>query len=207
MPLPVIAAFDFDHTLTDRDSLLPFLFFLEGSWNTYKKLFFLLPSFFSYLFGFTSRQQVKEAILTTFLKGQELKQLEEKARLYAEQQLDGFLKPEAMKKLDWHLKQGHTCVLVSASVDLYLKPWANRHGIQHVISSQLAVTPQGHITGKLKGKNCWGKEKEERLIQLFGEKSQFQLYAYGDSRGDKELLDLADHPFYRCFSFHRPFAT
>lgn len=199
MPPSVIAAFDFDNTLTDRDSLLPFLFFLEGSLKTYKKLFFLLPSFVSYLAGCISRQEAKEAILTAFFKGKNLQQLEKEAAVYAEQQLDFFLRPEAMKKLDWHQKQGHTCVIVSASIDLYLKPWADRHGIEHVISSQLALDEKGLITGKLEGKNCWGKEKVKRLTQAFGKKSRFQLYAYGDSRGDQELLGLADHPFYRHF--------
>lgn len=195
----IVAAFDFDNTLIDRDSLLPFLFFTSGyAWSLYR-LLKLLPHLLRFSVKDLSRQGVKEKILTAFFARQLMTELQKKGELYAEKQLDDYIKPEAIERLHWHQHQGHECVLVSASVDLYLTPWALRHGIKRVISSRLEVTPEGFITGKLQGLNCWGEEKKRRFLEELGPKDQYQLYVYGDSQGDLELLDLADYPFYRKF--------
>ncbi len=195
----VIAAFDFDHTLIDRDSLLPFLFYTSGWISTVSFLIQLLPDFLTYLIKRKTRQQIKEIILTKFFKGRKLLDLKKKGISYANHNIDRFVKAEALERLRWHQKNGHYCVLVSASVDIYLTPWANRQGIDKVISSKLEETSEGLITGKLQGANCWGQEKVRRLIEELGAKENYQLYAYGDSRGDYELLELADFPFYRKF--------
>ena len=87
------------------------------------------------------------------------------------------------------------CVLISASIDAYLDPWSKLAGFDHVICSRLETTPAGNVTGRLVGLNCWGPEKVRRLEELFGPLKKYTLYAYGDSRGDKELLAGADYPF------------
>ncbi len=195
----IVAAFDFDHTLINRDSLLPFLFYTSGWRSTICFLIQLLPDFIKYAIRKKTRQQIKEIILTKFFKGQKIVELEKKGNDYAAQRLDRFVKQDALKRLHWHQQQGHYCVLVSASVDIYLSPWANRHGIDRVISSKLEETAEGLITGKLVGLNCRAKEKVRRLIEELGSKENYQLYVYGDSRGDRELLELADFSFYRRF--------
>ncbi|MFI0435911.1 MAG: HAD-IB family hydrolase [Parachlamydiaceae bacterium] len=196
---PPIALFDFDRTLTDRDSLLPFLFYVQGFFKTLYLLICLTPFFIGYLFRFLSRQQIKEKILHQFIGGKSYAQLCELAEQYANNQLDRYLKPEAVKRLLWHQSMGHRCLLVSASLDFYLIPWAKRYGFESVLASQLEVQPDGKVTGLLKGLNCWGGEKKRRILAYFGERGHGELYAYGDSRGDQEMLALADHPFYRRF--------
>ena len=196
----VIAAFDFDHTLINRDSLIPFLISLQGFWKTFFALSCLLPSFLRYLVGNLSRQEIKERILMSSLAGRAYADLEIVGRRYADQQIDDFLKPEAFDRLKWHQSQGHRCLLISASLELYLSPWAKRHGFEAVLASRLELTPEGNVTGNLKGLNCWGAEKVLRLNLYATPNSYDQLYMYGDSRGDAELLSLADHPFYRTFS-------
>jgi len=104
-----------------------------------------------------------------------------------------------MDRLQWHLEQGHRCIIVSASIDIYLEPWAESFGVHDVICSRLA-SPNGFVTGKLMGANCWGPEKVRRLEEEFGNLEDYNLFAYGDSRGDRELLAAADHPFYRTYS-------
>lgn len=196
---PIIAVFDFDHTLTDRDSLLPFLVKMRGWAYTSMQLICLLPAFLSFLTGYLSRQEVKEKILGRFIKGESWKDLTALGEAYAFSQLDHYLKPEPLQRLIWHQTQGHRCVLISASLELYLKPWAALHGFDTVLASRLELTESGHATGRLNGVNCWGAEKVRRLIAYAGPKEKYQLYMYGDSRGDRELLDLADYPFYRKF--------
>lgn len=192
-----IAAFDFDGTITTRDSLLPFLLFTYGKLKTFQKLIPLTPLFIKYLMGLAARQETKEAILAAFFGGMPRDKLLAQGKAYASSdRMKRLLKTQAIERLDWHKKQGHKCIIVSASVDAYLPAWGELMGFDDVICSRLAYDHNGLVTGKLLGKNCWGPEKPRRLLELAGPKEGFFLYAYGDSRGDKELLELADFPFY-----------
>ena len=70
-------------------------------------------------------------------------------------------------------------------------------GIDRVLCSSLRSDRTGRVSGRLAGKNCYGLEKTRRLLDSLGDRSGYILYAYGDSRGDRELLASADHAFYR----------
>lgn len=194
---PTIAAFDFDRTLTQCDSLLPFLFHVHGRAKMMAVLIALIPTFLLFTLGRVSRQEVKEQLLMRTLKGKSLVDAEKAGEVFATGPLNALLKPSAMKRLEWHLSQGHRCILVSASLELYLKPWAQAHGFETVIASRLALTQEGLITGRLEGLNCWGEEKARRLKAYLCDEEVKELYAYGDSRGDHELLAMATHPHYR----------
>lgn len=193
--VPVIAAFDFDGTLTTKDSLLPFLVHLNGWPRTLLKMAKIAPSLIGFSLGKVERQDVKEAILTEFLSELSLATVKREAEIYSKGKLDTFLNPKMIERLKWHQDQGHQCVIVSASIDLYLIPWAIRYRLDKVISSQLEIKGD-FITGRLKDQNCWGPEKVRRLLEVVGPKNTFYLYAYGDSRGDQELLELADQSFF-----------
>lgn len=200
--IDTIAAFDFDKTLTDRDSFLPFLFFAVGFSNAILNLIPLTPVFLGFLIGIYSRQQVKESILTRFFKDIPIDHLEKLGKRYSEEKLDLYLKPEAMRCFKWHKALGHRCIIVSAAPDFYLKYWGAKHGFEATLASELAVSSSGLVTGKLEGLNCRGPEKERRLLEYLGP-IEYELYAYGDSAGDAELLQMADFPFYRSFGKHR----
>jgi phosphatidylglycerophosphatase C len=197
MQKPIIAAFDFDGTLTYRDTLFSFLLFVKGPLKTALYLFLKLPILIGYVFGGSSRQGTKESILKIFFSGTSLAELSKQGEAFAAGPLDRHLKPEAMERLQWHVKQGHRCILISASLAIYLNPWAKRHGFSDVIASELEAE-NGVITGRLEGLNCWGAEKTRRLKEKLGAAS-YTLYAYGNSRGDKELLETANYPFYKTF--------
>lgn len=194
---PIVAAFDFDGTLIDRDSLLPFLFYSNGFFKTIWKLLISSPQLIGFTLGLNSRQVAKESLLTNFFKGMTLDQLNQWSQEYATKQLSNYLRQGALERIKWHQNQGHRCILISASIENYLIPWGQSIGFSDVIASQIEVGPDGHVTGKLRGKNCWGPEKIRRLEQLIGPKEKYTLYAYGDSHGDRELLDMADYAFYR----------
>ncbi|MBA2367835.1 MAG: HAD-IB family hydrolase [Candidatus Protochlamydia sp.] len=195
-----ISAFDFDHTLIDRDSLLPFLYYSSGVVKASFYLFLLMPAFMLFFLGVATRQATKEKILTRFFKGVPFDKLRAIGYQYAEEKLDRYIKPEALEKLQWHLEQGHCCILVSASFNFYLEAWAKRHGFEATLCSIPAIDKRGKVTGLLKGKNCWGPEKVHRLLDYLGPRENFLLYAYGDSLGDNEMLALADYPFFCCFT-------
>lgn len=201
----VIAAFDFDGTLTYRDTFIPFLLSCTSTTRFCLHMAQALPQLvLSYATQENYRQACKECLLTQFFRGTSLHSLQRAADHFANTTLKNKIRPEALQCLQWHQGQKHRCVLVSANLEIYLAPWAKTAGFDAVIASQLACNAAGNLTGKLQGLNCRGAEKTRRLQEVFGPKSQYTLYAYGDSAGDAELLTLADFPFYRQFNKGNP---
>ncbi|MGA8164608.1 MAG: HAD family hydrolase [Waddliaceae bacterium] len=193
-----IAAFDFDGTLSYRDTLFFFLLYAKGPIKTFCYLLSHIHVLAAFLLGKMSHQETKERILKKFFKGESIEKVKEKGRAFALERLSSHLRPEGLKRIRWHLDQGHRCIIVSASLDVYLQPWAMSMGFHDVVSSRLEVTKEGKATGYLDGENCRGAEKIRRLTELLGGPLEnYCLYAYGDSEGDKELLEAADYPFYR----------
>lgn len=194
-----VAAFDFDGTITYRDSLLPFLLYSRGNFKGSLLIASQLPLFLSYLFGRAGRQEVKEGLLNAFFSGFSNEEMDILGDKFASSYLRDHVKPEALARLLWHQERGDLCILVSASIETYLIPWARLNGFHHVLSSKLFVDEEGAVNGKLLGANCRGEEKVRRLKALLGDLKGFEIFAYGDSLGDKELLETATHSFYRTF--------
>jgi phosphatidylglycerophosphatase C len=197
---PIIAAFDFDGTLTYGDSLLPFLSYVSGKTAAGINTFFEIPHLLQYVLGSMDRQGLKEAFLTRFLKGKTRDEISTLGEQFAKEIIPGMVRPEGLQRIAWHKMQGHRCLLVSANLDSYLLPWGRLAGIDDIISSRVEFSSNGFVTGHLQGLNCRGAEKVRRLTEILGPKSEYILYAYGDSAGDRELLAFADYPFYRKFS-------
>lgn len=198
-PKQTIAAFDFDGTITYCDSLIPFFSYTLGLPATLGKMTLEIPHLLGYVLKQTSRQEIKECLLKRFFAGAPAADVQEKGKEFAETHLQSFIKPKALERIRWHQKRGHQCILVSANLDLYLAPWAEKMGFHHAITSQCEISPSGRLTGKLLGENCRGPEKLHRLTHLLGPKENYTLYAYGDSSGDRDLLNAADYAYYRVF--------
>jgi len=194
---PVVAAFDFDGTLTYRDTLFPFLLHAAGATAFARQLFALTPTLAGYGLGMIRNDIAKQRVLARFFAGTALDVIRDRAVKFAEHQLPELIRPEAIHRFDWHRRQGHRCIVVSASLDLYVRPWALKMGFDDAIASHLETREDGRVTGNLSGGNCFGIEKVRRLEALLGPRNGYTLYAYGDSRGDKELLSSADYAYYR----------
>jgi phosphatidylglycerophosphatase C len=193
-----VAAFDFDDTLTNRDTLLPFLHCVVGTRQYSIKMLRLSPILTAYSLRLIPNWQAKQSVLAHFLSGIPQEHLLKAAAHFAEHEIPKWLRYEAVERLRWHQSKGHRTVLVSASLSIYLQPWAQYMGIQDVLGTELEVQ-QGRFTGRIQGKNCYGPEKLARLQRLIN-MDRCCLHAYGDSKGDKELLSVAQHPYYRTFS-------
>lgn len=189
---PVWAAFDFDGTLTQRDTLLPFLRQTLGTSRFVSKFIQESPWLLAYLFGGISNTTAKQRLLRRCLGGMPERTLHEWGELFVRQQLPTLLRPALLRRLKQHQELGHTTVLVTASLTTYTEPWAQQMGFSHTIGSAPEIDSQGYVTGNLRDGNCFGAEKAVRLKRILP--PQAVLHAYGNSRGDAEMLAMADFP-------------
>lgn len=194
----MVAAFDFDGTITYYDSLRLFLRHFLGTKRFIQALFALAPTLIRFQLGLMKNDEAKQRALAYTLGGKQIEEIEEAGKVFGENFLPQIVRPKAAERIAWHKAQGHTLVLVSASIETYLIPWAKKMGFDAVCASQIEVQ-NGCATGNLCSRNCWGPEKVSRLSALLGDLNRYELYAYGDTRGDQELLACAQHPHYRMF--------
>jgi len=195
---PVLAVFDFDGTITYFDSLLPFLRSISGPGKFAGKLLLCGPAFLAFGCGLITPESAKVRVLKRFLGAVAEAELASQAESYASGKLKRLVKAEAMDRIRWHQARGDRTVVLSASLQDYIRPWARSEGISDVVCTRLRCA-DGRIMGDLDGPNCHGEEKVRRLKEAFGDLSQYEIYAYGDSRSDRAVLCLAQHRFYRSF--------
>ncbi len=195
MTTPPVAFFDFDGTLTRGDTLMPFLRYLVGDTTYYRKLALLSPVLGAYLVRLLRNDIAKQVVLRRYLAGYGMDELREAGQNFGRQVIPGMLRPVAMERVEWHQRQGHVCVLVSASLDIYLVDWARDMGFEHVICTSLDCI-DGIVTGSLAGSNCFGQEKVEQIRCYLTGLCPERTYAYGDSQGDHFMLDYVDLGFW-----------
>jgi phosphatidylglycerophosphatase C len=185
-----VAAFDFDGTLTRRDTLVPFLRRARGHWAIVRAAVAAR--------GARGRDAFKVALVGRLFRGWPAVRVDELGRAYVPTLL-AALRAESRERLEWHRRRGHAVVIVSASLGAYLRPLADRLGIDDALAVELVADAAGTLTGEVVGGlNNRGPEKVARLEAWldarFGPGADVELWAYGDSSGDAELLAIADHP-------------
>jgi phosphatidylglycerophosphatase C len=180
-----VAAFDFDGTVTRRDTLLPFLARLRGRGALTTCLFAAAPA------RRQGRDAYKVAVLRGLLAGLPADRFHATATAYG-QALPARFRPHAVERIRHHQRSGHEVVLVSASLRAYLDPVVEHLGLDGVCAVEVEVGRDGRLTGEIVGANCRGPEKVRRLHDWLGGTPPERLWAYGDSSGDTELLAAAD---------------
>ena len=201
MPVPTVAAFDFDGTLTDGGSVYPFLVALRGSTVVLRATARLSPQLArAALAGGSAADEAKQKLFTRLLGGLPVDEVNDRAADFAHAHLAHHLRQDTRRRLEWHQRQGHHVVIVSASPECYVRPAGLELGVDGVVATRLAVGGGGLLTGGYEGKNCRGAEKYARLVGhlranglLSSGGEQPVLWAYGNSRGDLRLLNAADH--------------
>ncbi|MBQ6657728.1 MAG: haloacid dehalogenase-like hydrolase [Prevotella sp.] len=184
--------FDFDGTLTKRDSLLAFIIFVRG-WKT------LLLTFLRYSpllvlmkLGLYDNGKAKEKVFSACFKDMSLKTFNDYCQRFAEENRS-LLREQAVLYINKVREE--TCVIISASVDNWVQPFFPDI---RVLGTQIEVV-DGKLTGKFTTPNCYGPEKVRRLLSAYPERKDYYLVAFGDSGGDRELLDYADEAYYQPF--------
>ena len=186
-----IAAFDVDGTLTWTDSFMLFLRFVRGRWGFLSRMVLLVPAFLAYVMRLRDRDATKNRIMTAFLKGISAPRYAQYCEEFARIAYPIITRPDALARLNSHLGVRDQVVLVSASLESYLIPWARTLGVETVLATQVEVR-DNLLTGTMLGSNCRCEQKVARIIARFGEAPV--IAAYGDSRGDHEMLAVSQNP-------------
>ena len=185
-----LALFDFDGTLTSKDSLDEFLRYSVTREKYLVNMFKFIPYFILWQTRLMNNGVAKEHLFRIFFKGLDEKNFKAIAKNYSLIKLDSIMRKDRMKLLKEHKKNGDRVIIVSASMQSWLQPWCDKNDIE-LLSTQLEFK-DGKVTGKFLTKNCHGIEKENRVRELLNVEDYETIYAYGDSSGDTEMLALAD---------------
>lgn len=199
---PVVAAFDFDGTLTWHDTLLPFLRRLLGTPTLLWVLFICSPWLAAYVLRLMSNHRAKAALLKAALAGRPVAEVERCAQAFVREDLPQQWRPWGLQQLVQHQQAGHRCVLVTASTSPYMHLVGSSLGVDAVLCTEMEVV-DGRYTGRLATANCHGEQKVERLKAWLNQACgaapdhQAELHAYGDTKGDWPMLGLASIAWYR----------
>lgn len=196
---PSVAAFDLDGTLTRGGSVFPWLRDLAGSPAVFRASLRLAgPLTVGAIRSGPSADRAKERLFLDLLSGRDLEEVSDESRRFSLEHLEHAARTPVIARLNWHRQQGHDVVIVSASPQLYVDVVAEALKVTGALGTRLAVDPLGQLTGGYLGKNCRGTEKMRRLREWIDERHygvEPAIYAYGNSRGDRRMLESATYPF------------
>ena len=194
-----IYAFDFDGTLTTKDTLLEFIRFAKGSGQMFRGFLLFSPLLILMKLHLFPNWKVKQKIFSYFFKGMKIDDFNALCTRFAEQNKH-LLRPTGIEKVRQAIAEEHTTVLIiSASIDNWVQPFFDEIDKKIQVLGTQIETKEGRLTGQFTSKNCYGEEKVNRLTALYPHREAYYLIAFGDSRGDKELLAFADKGFYKPF--------
>lgn len=193
---PVVAAFDVDRTVTTRDCVVPFMRRVAGTVPFVSRMGRVTICNVSAI-ARRDRDHLKALAARMVFTGRRISDVERIGEDFAELVVRSRLRADTLARMRWHHDRGHAVVLVSASFGAYLRPLGRRLDVvAGVVGTELVVAADGRCTGELVDANCRGPEKVRRLHAWLDEhrggRAGVDLWAYGDSHGDRELLADAD---------------
>lgn len=198
--------FDFDGTLTFKDSLIEFLRFSKGDAYTFFLFFIYSPLLILMKLGLYSNHKAKQKILSFCFKGMLIRDFNTLCKNFAESRAD-LLRTKGLREIEDLLEKNAKVMVVSASLRNWTAPLLgtffnitndlNDKGVL-VIGTELEEV-NGRVTGRFSTPNCYGQEKVNRVNAMIPNREDYFITAYGDSKGDKELLAFADESHYKPF--------
>ena len=194
-----IHAFDFDGTLTRRDTLLEYIRYVKGNKEFLIGFLKHLHLLIMMKLGIMPNWKTKRIIFQFFFGGMTLEKFNEYCEKFAKEKAS-LLRKKGMVAVNKAVMDGDQVVIISASIENWVEPFFRFQVSNHIniIGTKIQVV-DGKLTGRFLTKNCYGEEKVRRLLEQYPDRKEYKLVAYGDSRGDHALLDFADEGHYREF--------
>ena len=187
-----LALFDFDHTISTCDTYSRFLRLVATPRQLARARWTVGPWLLGYRMGMVSAAAIRARATRAAFAGRDAAEIAALAAHYA-QQLPALLRPDMVRRIEWHRAQGHRTVVVSASLDLYLEPWCRQHGLE-LVCNRLQVDG-ARLTGLYEGGDI-GPRKAHEIRRRYVLDDYRRIHAYGDSREDRGMLALAHERWY-----------
>lgn len=183
-----IALFDFDGTLTTKDSMRLFFALVDpggvGWWRFLRAAPGVVLSH-----GF-ERAALKKALVRAFFGGKTQVELAEWGQVFVQDVLPAYLNQDVLSRMRQCKAEGARVAIVSASLDVWLRPFAEQEGVE-LLCTEAAYT-HGMFMGEWQTPNCNGVEKRRRVELYFPDWAQHHITVYGNSAGDAALLQMAN---------------
>ena len=213
-----IYCFDFDGTLTTSDTLLEFIKYAKGTSRFLMVFLMYSPLLVLMKLHLFPNWKAKQLIFAHLFAGMRIEKFDALCRGFAEES-QHLLRPKGITLVHEALVAGAKVFIVSASIDNWVRPFFKVRGLDgvRVLGTQIEVI-DGRLTGKFKSNNCYGEEKVRRITEALSAppsatspastsspasapfvRSQYEIEAFGDSRGDQEMLAFADKGHYKPF--------
>jgi len=191
-----LALFDFDGTITTKDTLSDFFKFIEPNLIKffYYKYVFNIKDNIAYKLGFIDLDKLKKSRIEAFFHKKNYADLLALGDNYATIILPKLIKTSALEAIDNHLNNNDDVYIVSASIDIILKNWCLKKNIS-LITNNIDSASNNYL-----GRDCNYEEKLIRIKQSINLEKYNFIYAYGDTEGDKYMLEIANYKFYQYFN-------
>jgi phosphatidylglycerophosphatase C len=192
-----IAFFDFDGTITTKDTMLELIKYHHGPFKYLAGFVVLSPLLVLMKAGIVSNHYAKEKMLSYFFGGMDIAKFNSICAGFEKEVIPSLIRPKAMERIQELRKMNVEIVVVSASAEQWVRGWCDRHGI--TLLASCLETRNGKVTGQLDGKNCHGEEKVKRIRDLYNLEDYGMIACFGDTKGDKPMLSLGNETFYKPF--------
>lgn len=186
-----VAVFDFDGTLTTKDSFVEFIKFTCGTWKFILGFLLYSPLMILMKLKLYSNGKCKQKVFSFFFKGMTEQDFRRRCDKFSSR-LEMMKNESVFAIFQHHISEGTDVYVVSASVDEWVSPFCSKYGVKNVIGTKIEIDSNGKLTGRFSTPNCYGQEKVNRIKEVEPDRTVYFLYAYGDSRGDKEMIEFAD---------------
>ncbi len=191
----VVAVFDLDGTITQKDTYLAFLlgFLCRHPWRLLHATW--LPfAIMLYWLKLRDNSWLKRAFLGAIVGNALRSDVETWSQLFISRLLTHGLRTSVVEAIQRHRHNGHHLILLTASFDFYAEELGHRLGFDAVICTH-SVWKQGRLKKELGSPNCYGDAKLTRLKEyLFGQRNQWHIIGYSDHHSDAPFMAWVDHP-------------
>jgi HAD superfamily hydrolase (TIGR01490 family) len=192
-----LVLFDFDGTITTKDTLIELLLYYRGVSRFLLGLFLLSPVLIPYFFSMLPNWKAKQYFLRWYLGGEKLEDFNARCKEFSLKIIPKLIRKDALETIQQLKREHATIIVISASAENWVKPWCDENNLI-CLATQLEVK-DNMITGNFLGKNCYGEEKVNRVKEAFNLSDFDPIIAYGDSNGDREMFAISHQHYYKPF--------
>lgn len=195
-----LALFDFDGTITREDSFVRYLKMISKSKIDFWFKYYLKPIHLWILLKIKVVDYwiLKKKRLQIFFNDLTNEEILDSSASFQSEVLPLIIRNSAKERIKWHQEQGDEILIVSATFDFCLNNWCKQAGVNYICN--YIKRQENNIIFLPNNLDCNFYEKVNRVKSSINLEQYSLIYAYGDSSGDRDMLAIANQPFFKFFN-------